>query len=358
MKKKLTVITTSSVLALSLLLGCGKVSTVYYDAGVNYLLNNQFEEAEENFKTSLDTEAKTKDCYRLYGIALLNNSKYEEAVKALTDALLKNNGDICETDYDINYYLGTSYEKLGDYAAAEKVYSAIATVRPKDSESHFRRAICRLMLGDKTGADEDFLSVTSKDPSNIELYLKIFFAIKDAGFETDANSYLTAIVESDLKITDYDRGRIYYYLSDYSNARIYLEKAKTISSADTFLMLGKTYEAIGDYNYAASLYTEYLNSKGNNAAVYNQLGVCRSLAGDHEGALTAFQFGLRLEDPDWMKRLSYNEAVTYEKLLDFNTAYDKMTEYLAKYPKDENAQHELVFLETRKTEPQQEAPAE
>ena len=134
-----------------------------------------------------------------------------------------------------------------------------------------------------------------------------------------------------------------------------MEKAKTISSADTFLMLGKTYEAIGDYNYAASLYTEFLNEKGNNAAVYNQLGVCRSLAGDHAGALTAFQFGLRLEDAEWMKRLRFNEAVTYENLLDFNTAYDKMQEYLTKYPKDEKAMHELTFLETRR---RSEEPAE
>ena len=54
--------------------------------------------------------------YRLYGIALLNNGKYAEAVEALRNALLKNNGDICETDYDINYYLGTAYENLSEYA--------------------------------------------------------------------------------------------------------------------------------------------------------------------------------------------------------------------------------------------------
>ncbi len=45
----------------------------------------------------------------------------------------------------------------------------------------------------------------------------------------------------------------------------------------------------------------------------------------------------------------FNEAVTYEYLLDFDTAYDKMTEYLKKYPKDEAALHELTFLETRRS---------
>ncbi len=357
MKKKPLIITGIALFTL-LFAGCGKPETKYFDAGVAYLENNQFEEAEENFRLSLNSEAQTKECFRLYGVALLNNGKYPEAITALTEALHKNNNDITETDFDINYYLASAYEKTGDYAAAEKIYTAILTVRPKETDANFHRAVCRLILGNKTGADEDFLAVTSKDPSNIDLYLKIFFSIKDAGFETDANSYLSALAQSDLKISDYDRGRIYYYLSDYSNARIYLEKAKTVSSADTFLMLGKTYEAIGDYNYAASLYTEYLNSKGNNAAVYNQLGVCRSLAGDYEGALTAFTFGLKLEDPEWMKRLSFNEAVTYENLLDFNTAYDKMSEYVKKYPKDEKAQHELIFLETRRVEETEPAPTE
>ena len=335
--------------ALFLVPGCGKVSTMYYDAGLAYLENKQFPEAEENLRISLDSEAKTKECYRLYGIACLSNGKYTEAVDAFIDALHTNNGSVREIDYDINYYLGLAYEKLEQYADAADVYSAIIAVRPGETESYYRRAVCNLHLGKLSEADTDFLVVTGKNPSDIDKYLQIFFAIGDAGYKTEAESYLKALLGSDRKISDFDIGRIYYYLGDYSNARVYLEKAKDFSNADTYLMLGKTYEAIGDLNYAGSLYSEYLNAKGNNAAVYNQLGVCRTSAGDYEGALTAFSLGLNLGDSEWTGSLMFNEAVTYEYLLDFDTAYDKMTEYLKKYPKDEAAQHELIFLETRRS---------
>ena len=142
---------------------------------------------------------------------------------------------------------------------------------------------------------------------------------------------------------------MHYCLGDYSNARVYLEKAKNDTDPESILVLGKTYEAMSDYSYAASLYAAYLEKKGNNAAVYNQLGVCRWKLGDYEGALSAFSFGLKLDAPEWEKELLYNEAITYEYLLDFDTAREKMEAYLSKYPKDEAAQHEELFLATRHT---------
>ena len=140
---------------------------------------------------------------------------------------------------------------------------------------------------------------------------------------------------------------MYYYLGNYSDARVYLEKAKDFSNPDTILMLGKTYEAIEDYSYAASLYASYLEEKGNNAAVYNQLGICRFNLEDYEGALSAFSFGLKLSDEEWTKELLFNEAVTYEYMQDYDTALVKFTEYTKRYPKDEAGIHEYTFLVTR-----------
>lgn len=62
-------------------------------------------------------------------------------------------------------------------------------------------------------------------------------------------------------MTDYEKGVVYYYSKDYENARNFLELAKSGAkeiSSDTLLMLGKTYEQLGDSNYAASLYEKYL----------------------------------------------------------------------------------------------------
>ncbi|SCX05947.1 Tfp pilus assembly protein PilF [Lachnospiraceae bacterium YSD2013] len=349
-KKLLTIITTAFVASAALLSGCGKKPTMYYDTAYAYLLNNQYPEARDNFLKSLAEEDDRKDAYRGLGIAYIANGEYDEGAAALIKALEKSNGRIKEVDYDINYYLGYAYEKAGKYQEAADVYTAIVNLRPKDTDAYYRRALCRLKTEDKTGADTDFAKVTAGDNDNYDLHIDIFYSILNAGFEAEADAYLKAILEDgNRKISDYDRGRMHYCLGDYSNARVYLEKAKVDTDPESILVLGKTYEAMSDYSYAASLYATYLEKKGNNAAVYNQLGVCRWKLNDYEGALSAFSFGLKLDAPEWEKELLYNEAVTYEYLLDFDTAREKMEAYLEKYPKDEAAQHEALFLATRHT---------
>ena len=48
-----------------------------------------------------------------------------------------------------------------------------------------------------------------------------------------------------------------------------------------------------------------------------------------------------------MRDLLFNEIVVYEKQLDFQTAKEKMQEYLKQYPKDEEALRENEFLQSR-----------
>lgn len=357
MKKNVKILiklTTLSLFALSFT-SCGKVSTVYYDAAWSYLENKQPKEAVDNFKLSIENEAKTKDALRGLGIAYIANDQYKEAIDPLIEALNMSNGRIKEIDYDINDYLGYAYEKSGSYEEALSVYNALIALHPNDLEAYNQRAVCFLHLNQMEEALADFSRVTSKKPDDYDTHIQIFFTIKNAGFEGDAKAYLSGILEDGKrKISDYDRGRMCYYLEDYSNGRVYLEKAKDFSNPDTILMLGKTYEAINDNTYAASLYSQYLDTKGNNAAVYNQLGVCRWKLEDYEGALSAFSFGIKLDDPEWKKELLFNEAVTYEYLLDFDMAKERFTEYLKLYPKDERASHEMLFLETRTTKEENE----
>ena len=77
------------------------------------------------------------------------------------------------------------------------------------------------------------------------------------------------------KASDFDRGRISFYLGDYEQARASLEKAQEAGGAEAASLLGQTYEALGDYNYAASVYSTYLETKEPDASIYNQLGLCK-----------------------------------------------------------------------------------
>ena len=351
MRNKRLILLITTVLIVSLFSGCGASKEqveALMERGREEVTVGDYMGAIGTYKEALELSKDKKEIYRELGIAYLGQEMYDQAAEAFVESLHANNGFIKSIDYDINLYLAKAYCEQGKYEAAVNIYDAVIDMKPKLLDAYYSRGLAKLNLGDKTGAIEDFAKVTANDSKNIDKYLDIFFAISDAGFAEDAREYLQGILDNAPGSTsDYDKGRMCYYLKDYSNARVYLEKGKDMSKPDTILMLGKTYEAINDYSYASSLYNEYLSEKGNNAGVYSQLGKCRMYLKDYEAALLAYSSGLKLDDPKWNQTLLYNEAVTYEYMLDFKTAYTKMKEYLEKYPKDENAKRELIFLETR-----------
>ena len=126
-----------------------------------------------------------------------------------------------------------------------------------------------------------------------------------------------------------------------------MEKAQENGGAEAASLLGQTYEALGDYNYAASVYNTYLQNKTPDASLYNQLGLCKLKGGDYEAALAAFQAGLEVEGNTATQSLMFNELVAYEYLGQYDKAKLAMDQYLALYPDDDKAQREAVFLQTR-----------
>ncbi len=76
-----------------------------------------------------------------------------------------------------------------------------------------------------------------------------------AGFAEEGKTYIQNFMDQqDKKLTDSQKGILYYYLGDYANARIYLDGALNGTDAKVSLMLGQTYEKLGDMNYAAVVY--------------------------------------------------------------------------------------------------------
>jgi tetratricopeptide (TPR) repeat protein len=170
------------------------------------------------------------------------------------------------------------------------------------------------------------------------------------GYQAEGNAYLLLAMEEGAKTLDnFEKGRISFYLGDYENARMYLEKARD-ASFEAVLYLGKTYEVLGDYNYAVSVYRAYLDAWNESPQIYNQMGICYVGMGEYERALEAFKAGMTLGNSDILQTLLFNEIVAYEYLGDFNHAavlMDGLDGYLKLYPGDLEAQRENYFLRTR-----------
>ena len=283
------------------------------------------------------------------GIACIGQASYGEAITALEKALSYGSFFPDKMDYDINFYLATAYYKNGQNAKAKDVCDGILGLSAKNRDALYLRGSIKLKDGDYESACEDFEKTIDLAPNDMETLISISELLSKSGYKQIALDYLeNALSRTNSKaISDFDRGRICYYEEDYENAKTYLERARDSSNPETALFLGRTYEALGDYSYAASVYTSYLTGDTTNAEVYNQLGLCRMHQGLYEDALHAFESGLAIGESNCRQELMFNQVVANEELAEFGKAKELMAEYLKLYPEDESAQREYLFLKSR-----------
>lgn len=314
---------------------------------VKLLESGAYQAAADALNSKIQDGEKTEENQRLLGIAYMGLGDYESAAAALESALNASGIVPTQTEYDINEYLGVCYYKLGNYEEALEIYDAIVTMRPKDAEAIFLRGAVKLQLGDAEGMQKDFTKAVSLDQKNYDRLLSIYTVLKDHGCETEGKEYLQEALDTDSDMSGYDRGRLSYYCGDYETARVNLEQLHNNSDENVVLMLGRTYEALGDYNYATNVYKTFLASNSSYPEVYNQMGMCCVKMEDFDSALEAFQAGKKLGESEYLQSLSFNEIIAYEHKGDFETAKTLIAAYRASYPGDEKAAREEIFLKTR-----------
>ncbi len=326
--------------------GCG--TEVNISQGMQHIQELNYQAALESFDLAQEAGEDQKLIARGRGIAQMGLIQYEEAQKYFIEALQLSNGLIEDVDFDINLYLAATYTKEGKYAQAEEIYDAILALRPEDEDVLFLRGCVRLKQGDSARAKLDLDQVVKLDGKNFGRLIQIYETMDSAGYTEEGRNYLTSALQTyEKEISNFDKGRMYYYMGEYQKAYIALEEAKSEGGVEAYLYLGKAYEATGDYNYAASVYNSYLSNESADARIYNQLGLCEMKKGEYANALLAFQSGLKVEGNQMQQSLQFNEIVAYEHLGEFAKAYELLGNYLSMYPDDEKAVREYDFLSTR-----------
>lgn len=334
--------------AAAFLAGCGGNTGENIAQGMELIAQMDYEGALDSFEAATVNKEDAQMIYRGQGIAYMGLTDYENAVLNLENALSLSDPHPDPLDYDINYYLATAYYKGGQIDKAIAVYQAITDLAPDEKDAWYLKGTLELEQGKTEAAQADFDQAVKVNKADYDLRIDIFCSCSKYGYTELGSSYLQEVLaDESLRLTDYDKGRMNFYLGDYEEARVSLEKAKDSNGASAASLLGQTYEKLGDYNYAASVYSTYLETKQADAEIYNQLGLCKLKVGDYEAALSAFQAGLEIEGNTALQSLQFNEIVAYEYLGQFEQAKAHMEQYLALYPDDEKAQRENVFLQTR-----------
>lgn len=333
-------------LLMSMLTGCGNETTRIAE-GMQLVETLDYQGALAAFDEAEAQKENSRLIARGRGIASMGLTDYEQAVQYFTQALELSSGWVQNVDYDMNYYLAAAYTKNGQPAEAKKVYDAILGLKPEEKDAYFLRGSTELEIGDYDSAKADFDQVISMDPKNYDRLIQIYEVLAEYGYREVGQEYLQNVLDTAKQLDAYDSGRIYYYLGEYQKAYLALEEAKDKGGADSYLYLGRAYEATGDYNYASSVYSNYLSKQGPDAEIYNQLGLCEMAKKEYQKALEAFQAGKQIEGNSLMQTLSFNEIVAYEYLEDYQKASVLLKAYLQNYPDDQTAIREQQFLSTR-----------
>lgn len=332
---------------LCLLTGCGGIGEKTANA-TQLIQNLDYEGALVELEAAEEAGENKRLIERSRGIAYMGLTDYGQAAEAFLRSLAYSNGFIQNIDFDINYYLAAAYTKDERYSEAEETYNAILDLRPEETDAYFLRGNVRMNLGHFQEAKEDFDKVLSMDAKNYDRLIEIYEILAYFGHKEDGQEYLqTALAAGDKKMDNFSRGRIYYYQGEYQKACLVLEEARNEGSAESYLYLGRAYEATGDYNYASSVYSSYLGQYEENAEVYNQLGLCEMAKGEYNKALEAFQAGMQLGNGAMMQTLAFNEIAAYEYLGEYEKAYVLINNYIKNYPDDQQARREYDFLSTR-----------
>jgi len=345
--KPLIILLMSVLFAVQLLACDVFTGSEHLDAGMEALSIYDYDAALASFMMAEQNGEDERLVRRGIGIARMGQFMYEEALGAFEEALALSGAIPDRVDFDINYYMATAYYLSGQKERAIEVYDAILALRDDESDAYYLRGAILIEEGRTPEGLTDFDQALALYTGGSERLTDIYQILSAAGLRSVGDDYLRSALEDDEgDLSNFEKGRISFYLGDYENARMYLERGRDLSY-EAVLYLGRTYEVLDDLNYAESVYKTYLEAGNESPEIYNQLGICRMKMSDYEGALDAFHAGMAITPNNILQTLRFNEIVAYEFLGDFKRAQVLMDGYLQEYPSDKAAERENYFLRSR-----------
>lgn len=348
MRNKKIICLLAAGLGALLLTGCGGENQKTYEQANADLEEANYDYALNEYQVCISAGYKLAQSYRGSGIVKLRTGDYQGAIDDLTNAL--NDEKTGKSDRkDLLEYRAAAELKAELYDQAMADCQTLAEDYSLNANDYYLTGCVALAMDSYDEASSNFSEAYGSD-STYEMAIQIYEAYLGQDMEADGTRYLEAALKTEAKTADdyCERGKVYYYMDDYENARTELTTAADKGSTEATLILGMVYMAQGDTSNARSFYQQYIDADGDDPAKgYNGLALCDISDGDYDSALQNISQGLGDATSDEMRDLLFNEIVVYEKKLDFSTALSKAQEYVQTFKDDDAAAKELTFLQSR-----------
>ena len=348
MRNKKIICLLAAGLGALLLTGCGGEYQKTYEQANADLEEANYDYALNEYQACISAGYKLAQSYRGSGIVKLRTGDYQGAIDDLTNAL--NDEKTGKSDRkDLLEYRAAAELKAELYDQAMADCQTLAEDYSLNANDYYLTGCVALAMDSYDEASSNFSEAYGSD-STYEMAIQIYEAYLGQDMEADGTRYLEAALKTEAKTADdyCERGKVYYYMDDYENARTELTTAADKGSTEATLILGMVYMAQGDTSNARSFYQQYIDADGDDPAKgYNGLALCDISDGDYDSALQNISQGLGDATSDEMRDLLFNEIVVYEKKLDLSTALSKAQEYVQTFKDDDAAAKELTFLQSR-----------
>ena len=348
MRNKKIICLLAAGLGALLLTGCGGENQKTYEQANADLEEANYDYALNEYQACISAGYKLAQSYRGSGIVKLRTGDYQGAIDDLTNAL--NDETTGKSDRkDLLEYRAAAELKAELYDQAMADCQTLAEDYSLNANDYYLTGCVALAMDSYDEASSNFSEAYGSD-STYEMAIQIYEAYLGQDMEADGTRYLEAALKTEAKTADdyCERGKVYYYMDDYENARTELTTAADKGSTEATLILGMVYMAQGDTSNARSFYQQYIDADGDDPAKgYNGLALCDISDGDYDSALQNISQGLGDATSDEMRDLLFNEIVVYEKKLDLSTALSKAQEYVQTFKDDDAAAKELTFLQSR-----------
>lgn len=255
--------------------------------------------------TGCGTKGKEREELRMSGIAKMDAGDYAGAAEDFEAAIQASSGRVGGFEIDVLKYRAEAEYKLGDYQAAAHTYDVLLEVDKEQPEYLYRAALTKALYGDAKGA---------------------------------LDNYLTGVEQEKKKPIESGFGR-----------------------TDVLAAVGEACMDAGLIQEADALYNQAVKDGVAGPAVFNEMGLASMESakamgeGDEQNAAferaveyfrQAAQAGTDKNDAA-VKAARFNEAVVYELQRRYARALETFQAYVADYGVDEEAQKEILFLQTR-----------
>ena len=262
------------------------------------------------------TDKKTEEqqlALRTQGMEQAREGSYEDAIASYNEALELADMHAGSLELDIAAYKAAAEYHQGNLDQAIDTCSAILDVK-----------------------------------KSAEIYLTRGLLYRDAENQEAANADFTEALNRTSKKDLIMKGRLYYYMKDYTNAKSCLEEAVKNGDQEGVYWQAELYWDSGNQDYAVSLYQNYLSGESpSHQDAYERVASYQISQENYDDALATLEQGITMGDQGSLRSLLSSEIAVYERKSDFPTAKAKMESYLESYPDDADAAREYEFLKSR-----------